>query len=450
MEPTVGNQLASVTDLLLDAVCLVDAGGRFVHVSAASERIFGYTQQEMIGKVMIDLVAPADRARTLAAAQCVMSGQSHINFENRYVRKDGTIVHIMWSASWSEADQLRVAVARDVTAIKQAQAVQGALYAISEAAHASDDLADLFQRSHEIIGELLPVSGFSVALNDGASHDRAGRHLHFAYHVDGSAPQAALVQLLCEEVYRTAAPLLLESGMDAAVPGALLTAAGTIAGSALAVPLTTAQGTVGVLALCSGTAGTGYTDLDRNLLQFVADQLAAAIQRKQLHAQMRFMAMHDELTGLPNRRLFHDRLDIAFARAKRQQAPLSLLFIDVNRFKQVNDQYGHLCGDLLLQQVAHRIGACVRDTDTLARLGGDEFVVLMENIALRADAVMVMAKIHRALAAPFDLGNNVLGVSVSIGIAHYPQDGNNRQELVSHADETMYAAKAQAARACGL
>lgn len=443
MEPIVGTPIASFTDLLLDAICMVDAGGRFVFVSAACERIFGYTQQEMIGKVMIDLVAPADRARTLVAAQNVMRGQSHINFENRYVRKDGTLVHIMWSARWSEADQLRVAVARDVTAVKQAQAVQAALYAISEAAHASDDLASLFQRSHEIIGELIPASGFAVALHDGAGHGSAGPHLDFAYHEDGSAPQAALVRLLCEEVYRNAEPLLLEPGVDAALPGALRTAADAMAGSALAVPLATATGIVGVLALCSGTDGVRYTDLDRNLLLFVSNQLAAVIQRQQLHAQMRFMAMHDELTRLPNRRLFHDRLDTAFARAQRQQAQLSLLFIDINRFKQVNDQYGHACGDVLLQQVARRVAACVRDSDTLARLGGDEFVVLLENIALPADAVLVMQKIHLALAAPFDLGNGAMvDVSVSIGIAHYPDDGNNRQELVSHADKVMYAAKA--------
>lgn len=448
MEPIVGTPVASFTDLLLDAVCMVDVSGRFVFVSAACERIFGYTQQELIGKLMIDLVAPADRARTLMAARDVMGGQSHINFENRYVRKDGSLVHIMWSARWSEADQLRVAVARDITVVKQAQAVQAALYAISEAAHASDDLTRLFQRSHEIIGELLPASGFSVALQD-----EARCHLDFAYHVDGSAPQAALVRLLCEEVFSKAEPLLLEPGpgMDTALPAMLRAAAGAMVGSALAVPLATAQGTVGVLALCSGTDGARYTELDRNLLLFVASQLAAVIQRQQLHAQMRFMAMHDELTRLPNRRLFHDRLDTAFARAQRQQAQLSLLFIDVNRFKHINDRYGHVCGDVLLQQVARRVGECVRDSDTLARLGGDEFVVLLENIALQADAVLVMQKIHLALAAPFDLGEGVqVDVSVSIGIAHFPDHGSNRQELVAHADEAMYSAKAEAAFAGGV
>ena len=278
MEHITGASVASFTDLLLDAVCMVDVSGRFVFVSAACESIFGYNQQEMIGKRMIDLVAPADRERTLGAARNIMNGQSHINFENRYVRKDGSIVHIMWSARWSEADQLRVAIARDVTALKQAQAMQAALYGISEAAHASEDLADLFERSHAIIGELLPATCFGVALVD-----TTGQHLNFAYLVDHSVPSnASIMRLLCEEVVQRAEALLLAPGTTEVLPPPLQAAANIMAGGALAVPLTTPEGIVGVIALRTGAAGTCYTTADRDLLLFVAGQLAAAIQRKQL------------------------------------------------------------------------------------------------------------------------------------------------------------------------
>ncbi len=442
MEPSVAVPVANFTDLLLDAVCMVDTSGRFVFVSAASERIFGYTQQEMVGKAMIDFVAPADRARTLAAAQNVMNGKSHINFENRYLRKDGSIAHIMWSARWSEPDQLRVAVARDVTALKQAQAMQSVLYAISEAAYASDDLAHLFQRSHAILVELLPASGFGVALLD-----TAGQHLRFTYHAGhGTAPDAPLMQLLCEEVIRRAAPLLLLAGTAEVLPARLQAAANAMTGGALAVPLTTSEGIVGAIVLRTETHAAGDVVRERDLLLFVAHQLAAAIQRQRLNAQMRFMAMHDELTGLPNRRLFNDRLDAALGRARRQHEGMSLLFIDLNGFKHVNDRHGHACGDRLLQQVARRIASCLRTTDTLARLGGDEFVVLLENIALPSDAELVMEKIHLALTAPIEVGaGSELRASVSIGLAHYPDHGDNRQALMSHADQAMYAVKARVA-----
>jgi len=430
--------IASFTDLLLDAICMVDPDGRFVFVSSASESIFGYTPEEMIGKRMIDLVFPADRARTLAAAQDIMNGKTHINFENRYLHKDGGIVHIMWSARWSAADRLRVAVARDVTAVKQAQAMQAALYAISEAAHTSDNMADLFQRSHAIIGDLLPASGFGIAM-----FDTPDRHLHFAYYNDdGAPPHASMLLLLCEDAVRRAAPLLLDRGNTEALPAQFQEMAQAITGSVLAVPLATSDAVVGAMVLRSEPGIAGYTLRDRELLSFVANQLATAIGRKQMHAQIHYMAMHDELTRLPNRRLFHDRLDTALVRAQRQQKGLSLLFIDLNRFKQVNDRYGHACGDVLLQQLACRIASCLRDTDTLARLGGDEFVVLLEGISLPSDAVLVMEKIHLAMALPVDLGEGQqLQASVSIGIAHYPEHGDSRHALLSHADQAMYAVK---------
>ena len=166
MEPLIRAPMASFADLLLDAICMVDTDGRFVFVSAACERIFGYTQREMIGMVMLDLVAPADRQRTLAAARAIMDGHAQAHFENRYIRKDGSLAHIMWSARWSEADQLRVAVARDITVLKQARQKQAALYAISEAAHASEDLATLFRHIHQILGELLPAAGLYMTLLD--------------------------------------------------------------------------------------------------------------------------------------------------------------------------------------------------------------------------------------------------------------------------------------------
>ncbi|PKO63759.1 MAG: diguanylate cyclase, partial [Betaproteobacteria bacterium HGW-Betaproteobacteria-17] len=153
-------------DLLLDAICVVDARGCFVFVSAAGERIFGYAPAEMIGRPMTDFVFHADRARTLQAVDEMMKGQPQPYFENRYVRKDGQIVHIMWSARWSAADQVRVAVARDVTERKHADAMQAALYAISEAAHAAEDLVALFEQVHQIIGGLMPADNFFIALYD--------------------------------------------------------------------------------------------------------------------------------------------------------------------------------------------------------------------------------------------------------------------------------------------
>lgn len=141
-------------DLLLDAVCVVDPDGRFVYVSAASEQVFGYRPDEMIGRVIFDFVHPDDVEQTRTTAEHVMNSGSVRQVENRYIRKDGSIVHIMWTARWLTADKLRIGVARDITQRRYNEAIQVALYAISEAAHTATNQTDLRAQLHNIVNRL--------------------------------------------------------------------------------------------------------------------------------------------------------------------------------------------------------------------------------------------------------------------------------------------------------
>jgi diguanylate cyclase (GGDEF)-like protein/PAS domain S-box-containing protein len=153
-------------------------------------------------------------------------------------------------------------------------------------------------------------------------------------------------------------------------------------------------------------------------------------------------ANFDPLTELPNRRLFHDRLEQEIKKAHRTDMPLALLFIDLDRFKEVNDTLGHAKGDLLLVEAARRIRNCVRDTDTVARLGGDEFTVIVPNYEQPVHLERIAQDIIGALSGPFDLGDGDAGyISASIGIALYPDDARNIDDLMKHADQAMYAAK---------
>ncbi|WP_397449836.1 diguanylate cyclase domain-containing protein [Pseudomonas sp. NA-150] len=430
--------LNNVVDLMLDAVCVADKQGRFVFVSAACERIFGYTPEEMVGLYVVDMVLPEDRARTMAAADKVSSGEPLPHFENRYVRKDGQIVHVMWSARWSEADQLRIGVARDITERKQAESLQTALYSISEAAHAAEDLLALFQRIHQIIGELLPAMNFSVVLYD-EKHDQ----LDFAYHVDElehTSPRA-VAGSLSAEVIRRGQPLRLTPETVHILPEAIRALVETDSQYWLGVPLHSHRGTIGVLVVRGRATSCRDSEKDLELLQFVSTQVAAAIERKQLQARLQYMAQYDQLTHLPNRGLFHDRLQTALARARREQGQFALLYLDMDKFKQVNDTLGHAVGDLLLQEVAKRLKHCVREVDTVARIGGDEFLVLLENIQRVDDAMLVAAKIHQELDRPLVLDGYDLSARMSIGIALYPEHGTEEKQLLKHADAAMYQAK---------
>jgi diguanylate cyclase (GGDEF)-like protein len=209
----------------------------------------------------------------------------------------------------------------------------------------------------------------------------------------------------------------------------------------LGVPLPAQDGAMGALLLQGPAEGDTYSEADKELLQFVSTQVALAIERTQMHERLQHMAQYDQLTGLPNRALFNDRLRIAMARAHREQTPLSLLFIDLDRFKEVNDTLGHAMGDLLLQGVAQRLQACVRGSDTVARLGGDEFVVLLEGVHAGELPQPVAQKILTAFAQPFDLKGRALGIRPSIGMAVFPEHGTHESMLLSHADEAMYQAK---------
>ena len=164
-------------------------------------------------------------------------------------------------------------------------------------------------------------------------------------------------------------------------------------------------------------------------------------ERKDIEEHMQHMAQYDALTHLPNRALFNDRLHQAIAGAQRNKAHLALMFIDLDKFKPVNDTYGHGVGDLLLKEVALRIQDCLRDSDTAARIGGDEFVILLPTIETEQGALKVGEKIRHFLNQPFELAGHTLKIGSSIGVAVYPEHGSDDKLLIKSADIAMYHAK---------
>jgi len=156
---------------------------------------------------------------------------------------------------------------------------------------------------------------------------------------------------------------------------------------------------------------------------------------------IRFQAYHDMLTRLPNRTLLKDRLHQAIAHAKRNKNSLSVMFLDLDRFKVINDTLGHMIGDKLLQAVAMRLRHCLREGDTLARIGGDEFTLLLPAVNSKNDAKIIASKIIKSLKMPFKIDSHELFVSTSIGISQYPEDGQTMESLIKHADIAMYSVK---------
>ncbi|MFC5547120.1 diguanylate cyclase domain-containing protein [Massilia aerilata] len=416
MPAAIATLAGNIADLLLDVIFLVDPAGTIVDVSAGCQQLLGYSTDELKGRHLLDFVAEEDRQRTRDEAARVQAGIERVGFENRYRRRDGSLVDIMWSARRIDALDLRIGVARDITARKQAERRQATLYAISEAAHQAPDLPSLCARIHTVLDEQVGVAGMAVVTGDAAGRCRTIYQAGF----DGTCPPGGAAHW--RKTPLTDAYVKLELRGQHGIDGALL---------------------------LHSRGDAPYSALDCELLQFTAGQIGMALERKRLQDELIRHACHDELTGLPNRYLFFDRVNIALARAHRSGTPMGLLYVDVDDFKQVNDVHGHAAGDLLLREVAARLTRCARQSDTVARLGGDEFVLVLEQLGAPEDAGRIARQLAAEMEAPMLLGNCQLNIRISIGSAVFPDDGVQIEDLLKHADIDMYRQKRERKAAAG-
>jgi diguanylate cyclase (GGDEF)-like protein/PAS domain S-box-containing protein len=181
---------------------------------------------------------------------------------------------------------------------------------------------------------------------------------------------------------------------------------------------------------------------DRNNPVHFVSQIENITQRKTQEAEISYLAYHDTLTKLPNRRLILDRLEQAMLRAQREKSIISVLFLDIDHFKKINDTYGHDYGDMALTRTAEKLDSNIRKTDILGRQGGDEFVIVLSDIKHRADITSVVENITKSFSAPFQINGCLIAVTLSIGISIYESDSNDTlKDLIKKADMALYEAK---------
>jgi len=211
--------------------------------------------------------------------------------------------------------------------------------------------------------------------------------------------------------------------------------------SCWSVPIVSANGGVlGTLSLF-GPVPREATEADHQLLESVCRLAAVAIDHRELTDKLSHQAQHDALTDLPNRLLFQDRLGQAMAQAQRNGQQVAVIYMDLDRFKHINDTLGHSAGDTLLRQVAARLDGCVRRSDTLARLGGDEFTIVLTELDDPRDVMRAARNIVEAMRLPFNVEGRELFITVSLGISLFPEDGATAESLMVNADVAMYRAK---------
>lgn len=419
----------------------VHIGRTLVFANESIARILGLPRtQDLIGRDVLDFLPP-DQLKSAGEA-FVELNQGGPAPPREYVlqRADGTraLVEVIGRrVAFGDRPAVQ-SVIRDITERRRSERSQAAIYRIADASARATNLSDLLESVHSAVSELMDARNFIIALVD-----PSGENFIFPYYRDEQAPPVASVPIratFCSRVLDDGRPLLVDRAQIDALRAQGAAAFGPSSVSWIGVPLTLRESSFGVLIVQSYREEVRYSEADRDLLNYVSHHIAEAIDRQRKEDQIEHMAFHDGLTGLPNRLLFEDRLTNALAQADRRHAPLCILFVDLDRFKVINDSLGHPTGDEVLKVVGKRLAEGLRDGDSLARRGGDEFLVLLPDTPPEG-AASVAQKLIDSVRAPMHCGGHDLTISASCGIAVYPENGPDTESLLKAADIAMYRAK---------
>jgi diguanylate cyclase (GGDEF)-like protein len=415
-----------------------------------------------------------DRALLSYVAQHILTALDRRQARNELERRVEDRTHALQEAN-------RVLQA-EIVERQRAERLQRALFRIAELSITSESLERFYAEVHDVVGELLYARNFYIALLAGE-----GDELEFPYSIDErdpNRPRRKFGMGMTEYVIRTGRAVLADrQAIEALEREGKAKTMGTLSHNWLGVPLFRDDAVVGVIAVQSYSPAVAFTARDQELLTFVAHHIGSGLQRKQaqdrlraahadlegrveartrelaaanaelmaqigerMHAERRLthQAQHDTLTGLPNRAQLLDRLASAIDRARTgadEGRTFAVLFLDLDRFKLVNDSVGHAVGDELLIEAGRRIVAAVRGGDTVARLGGDEFAILVEQIDGQDMAEELAGRVLGALGAPVWIAGRELFPTASIGIALWVPRYRSGEDMLRDADAAMYRAK---------
>jgi diguanylate cyclase (GGDEF)-like protein/PAS domain S-box-containing protein len=400
----------SLVQNLSDMITIHDAQGITHYESPSAARILGYGPGGLIGKSPFDTIHPKDVARVKSAFQDLLQTTKPLALNDfRYRRADGTWIHLeVMGINLLDHPAVKgvVLTSRDITGRKRAE------HLLRES---EQRFRDVVNAAGEYIWEVdihwnYTYASERVERTLGYSEQELLGRSFFSLMPEGEANRV-------REWFREKVP---EGQSFRYLEHKTRTKYGDVIWQQVSgVPILGGHGRA------LGYRGTALDITDR----------------KRAEARIEYLATRDALTDLPNRMLLNDRVEQAIVNAHRNFESFALLFIDLDRFKNINDSLGHHVGDQMLKQVAERLLHCVRERDTVARPGGDEFVVAIYDLKNSQDAGHIAHKILHALSQPFAIENNVLNTSCSIGISTYPSDGEDVPTLMRNADTAMYHAK---------
>jgi diguanylate cyclase (GGDEF)-like protein/PAS domain S-box-containing protein len=444
--------LQALIDFVPDYLWVKDRESRFLVVNKALSMCNGRkSTSEVVGQTDFDFHAP-EIARQFRAdeLEVLRSGKTMIDKEEFVVEAAGLTKWLL-STKVPLRDENNeivglVGIARDITERKKADALRNEQAQILELIAMSTPLGEVLERLMRLVeAQLDGIFGSVLLLDEDGHHLRHGAapSLAEAYTkvIDG-VRIGPKVGSCGTAVFRRAPVIVSDIMSDPLWEDYTELVAAYGYRSCWSTPILSHQGAVlGVFAMYSKSVREP-TEIETRLIDVTTRIAGIAIERKRAEDQIRFLAHHDALTGLPNRSLLKDRLTQAILQTQRHNPWVSVAFIDLDNFKTINDSLGHTTGDDLLKVVAKRMVSCVRATDTVVRLGGDEFVILLVDLPASPDEISAtLERIRAAIAEPVSIDGRALYVTCSMGVATFPNDGADPEALLMNADAAMYKAK---------
>lgn len=442
-----GQFLQLIVERALDSMSVLDSHGVFQYGSPSTYAILGYAPGELLGKVSFDYIHPDDVDHAKQAFQQALETGVLSQVDLRARCKDGgwKVLEVAGRAVRRDGEILVVANTQDVTDLRRDEALIAAEKNLFEMIAKDRPLVEILdalvraieEQSTGMLCSVLLLHADGVHLRHGAApslpddYNKAIDGLAIGPQAGSCGTAAFLKRLIVAEDIATDPRwtpyqnLASQYGLRASWSKPIMSATDEVLGT--------------FAAYYREPKSPRSRDLE--IINRAANLAAIAIERKQAQTQAEHMAHFDALTTLPNRTLMLDRLEQALVQARRNKRGVALLFIDLDNFKEVNDNLGHLIGDAVLCAVAERLVNCVRQGDTVSRQGGDEFVIILPNMQQREDARPVAQKILDAFAAPFVVGGRDFVITASIGISLYPEHGESAPTLMKNADSAMYRAK---------
>jgi diguanylate cyclase (GGDEF)-like protein/PAS domain S-box-containing protein len=444
-------------EVLPNPVYFKGTDGRYLGVNKAWEAYFGTPRTAFLGKTVHDLYPgdPETAKRLEADDQGLWQHPGSKSYETAITTASGAVHNAIYYKATFTGEDGRVAgligTIVDITERKQIEMRLALEHAVARLLSDTDRSGDRIPQIMQVIGEALGCAcgaywspdaerremvcagTWSIPAAEVAEYAAHSRHFRHPLDLPGGlfmrvwgSGQPVWIDDVTQDPHFRRGPAAAQAGLRAA----------------FAFPVRSGTETLGVMEFFS----RADRPPDQALLasaSAIGSQIGLYLARTQAEDRIRHLASYDELTGLSNRSMFNQALGHALARARRDGQPLSVMFLDLDRFKNINDTLGHDAGDKVLRKAAERLRGCLRESDIVGRLGGDEFVVLLESLPQPTHIAVVAQKLLAAIARPFSVDGHDFQITASIGISAYPADGEDLQSLLKYADIAMYRAKEQ-------